>query len=125
MPLRMLIDGGAVQADDVVLVGARNLDPGEAEYIDEVGLPVGLDGLQRALTGVDAVYVALDCDVLDPGEGVEVFVPEPDGLSLADVELVLERLTERSRLAGAGLTGLVASSANEPALARLCAALGL
>ena len=123
--MRMLIDGGAVQADDVVLIGARNLDPGEAEFIDEVGLPLGLEGLQRALAGVDAVYVALDLDVLDPGEGVEVFVPEPDGLSLADVELVLERVTERSRLAGAGLTGLVASSANESALVRLCAALGL
>ena len=34
MPLRMLIDGGAVSAEDVVLVGARNLDPPEEEFIE-------------------------------------------------------------------------------------------
>ena len=33
MPLRMLIDGGAVAAGDVALVGARDLDPAEEGFI--------------------------------------------------------------------------------------------
>jgi arginase len=125
MPLRMLIDGGAVRADDVALVGARSLDPGEAAFIEEVSLPLGLDGIARALAGVDAVYVALDCDVLDPGEGVDVWFPEPDGLSLADVEAALGQAIARAPLAGAGLTGLVPSERNERHLTRLCRALGI
>jgi arginase len=125
MPLRMLIDGGAVRADDVALVGARSLDPGEAAFIEEASLPLGLDGIARALAGVDAVYVALDCDVLDPGEGVDVWFPEPDGLSLADVEAALGQAIARAPLAGAGLTGLVPSERNERHLTRLCRALGI
>ena len=35
MPLRMLLDSGAVEAQDVALVGARNLDPPEREFIRE------------------------------------------------------------------------------------------
>src|SRR5205823_2052649 len=38
MPLRMLIDGGAVQPEDVALVGARNLDPPEQEFIAARGV---------------------------------------------------------------------------------------
>jgi arginase len=125
MPLRMVIDGGAVRADDVALVGARSLDPGEAAFIEDVSLPLGLDGAVSALADVEAVYVALDCDVLDPGQGVDVWFSEPDGMSLAEVEVVLERVTELASLAGAGLTGLAPSERNEAALVRLCRALGL
>src|SRR5207248_10319683 len=38
MPLRMLLDAGTVAAEDTVLVGARNLDPPEAEFIASSGL---------------------------------------------------------------------------------------
>src|SRR6186997_2910460 len=65
MPLRMILDSGAVASADVALVGARNLDPGEAEYLARTGID---DSLERALAGVDGAYVALDLDVLDPGE---------------------------------------------------------
>jgi arginase len=125
MPLRMLVDGGTVRVEDVVLVGARRLDPGEEAFLDQAGLALGIDGVVPALASADAVYVAIDCDVLDPGEGVDVFMPEPDGLSIASVELVIERATELRPLAGAGFTGLVAAPGNQPVLERLCRALGL
>ena len=38
MPLRMLLDHGTVAADDVVLWGARNLDPPEEEFIAAAGI---------------------------------------------------------------------------------------
>jgi arginase len=125
MPLRMLLDGGHVRAEDVALVGARDLDPGELAFIAESRLATGTNGIEPALAGADRVYVALDCDVLDPGEGVDVFMPVPEGLSLTALETVLRDVADRLPLAGAGLTGLVVSDENGPALERLCAALGL
>jgi arginase family enzyme len=78
----------------------------------------------RALDGADAVYVALDCDSFDPGE-LAVFMPEPDGLRLGEVEELLRDLSSRVRVAGLGFTGLVRDAANEAKLARLATALGL
>jgi arginase len=124
MPLRMLLEDGSIEAGHVALVGARNLDPGEVEFIDRAGIHTGPGAVERALDGSDAVYVALDCDAVEPGE-LEVFMPEPDGLSLDELEELLGRIAAARRVAGAGLTGLVRAPANEPALARLCAALGL
>jgi len=122
MPLRMLLDGGAVEAADVALVGARNLDPPEVEFIAANGID---DDVDRVLARVDAVYVALDCDVFDPDE-LTVFMPEPRGPSLGDVERLFTRIRESGvKLAGAGLTGLAPDPANVEPLERLCAALGL
>ncbi len=74
MPLRMLIDDGIVAPDDVALVGARSLDPGEVGFLAETGID---DSLDRALDGVDAVYVALDFDVLDPPPRSRSSCPSP------------------------------------------------
>ncbi len=124
MPLRMLIDDGAIRAEDVALVGARALDPPEQEFIEAGGVQVGAGAVDRALEGTDAVYVALDCDVVEPGE-LAVFMPEPGGLRLGDLEDLLRTVAGQTRVAGAGLTGLVLDEENGPALSRLCASLGL
>jgi arginase family enzyme len=120
MPLRMLIDGGAVAADEVALIGARNLDPPEAEFIAEAGIH---DGVDAVLERVRTVYVALDCDVFAPDE-LTVFMPEPGGPTLADVERLFGDLRGRAAIAGAGLTGLTPDPANVEPLERLCTALG-
>ena len=124
MPLRMVIDDGAVLPRNVALVGARNLDPPEVEFIEASGVQTREGAVERALDGADAVYVALDCDGFDPTE-LSVFMPEPDGLRLAEVEELLAELALRTRVAGLGLTGLVRDESNEPKLVRLAAALGL
>src|SRR6185436_8626475 len=85
MPFRMLLDAGVVAPADAALVGARNLDRPEAEYMAEVGLD---DSVERALTGTDAAYVALDLDALDPSE-VDVLMPEPDGISADELEALM------------------------------------
>jgi arginase family enzyme len=120
MPLRMAIDRGAVDPRDVALVGARNLDPPEVEYIRAAGVA---DDPRAVLDRVDCVYVAVDCDVLEPGE-LSVFMPEPDGPSLADVERQLASIRERATVVGAGLTGLTPDPENTHRLERLTAALG-
>jgi len=120
MPLRMLIDGGAVDANDVALWGARNLDPPEVEFIAEAGIHDDPDAVLRR---VDVVYVAIDVDVFDPSE-LAVWMPEPDGPSLAEVERLLIGIRERSVVAGGGLTGLAPDPANVEKLERLTTAIG-
>ena len=121
MPLRMIIDGGIVDAEDVALVGARNLDPPEEEYIAEAGVH---REIAPALAGVGHVYVALDVDVLDPGE-LAVWMPEPNGPSAADIEATLLQVAAHAHVVGAGLTGLLPDPASVPTLERFAAALGL
>ena len=120
MPLRMLLGGGVIEPDDVALVGARNLDPPEVEYMVEEGID---DSLERALAGVDAVYIALDLDVLDPGEA-DVFMEEPRGPSVGEIESVLLETKARASIGGIGVTGFLASERNVPVITRLLAAAG-
>ena len=124
MPLRMLIDSGTVDPGNVGLVGARSLDPPEEEFISASGLRTGESGLAQALEGVDAVYVALDCDVLDPDEEIVSFMPEPGGLTVAETASILKQVASARPVVGAGLTGLAPAPANTEPLARLVAALG-
>jgi agmatinase len=124
MPLRMILDAGTVRPDDVALIGARNLDPPEIEFIAEAGIATGGGAVERALEGVDCVYVALDVDVFDPGE-MASFMPEPNGLRVEEVSALFGDVRRRSAVVGAGLTGLAPDPASLPALERLCGALGL
>jgi len=121
MPLRMLLDDGLVRPQDVALVGARNLDPPEEEYLAATGID---DSFERALDGVDAVYVALDLDVLDSAEA-EVFMPEPGGPRAEQIEAVLGGVVSRARLAGIGVTGHLADERNVAVITRLLAAAGI
>jgi arginase len=121
MPFRMILDEGLVAPADAALVGARNLDPAEAEYLDATGVD---DSLERALEGVDGVYIALDLDVLDPSEA-EVFMPEPAGLTVAKAEAVVREAAERAPVVGMGVTAFLPAERNLPVIARLVAAAGL
>ena len=123
-PLRVLIDSGTVNAADVALVAARNLDPPEEDFIASSGVHVGEEGLEPALDGVDCAYVAFDCDALAPGE-IEAFMPEPGGPTLAEAEAFLLRIRERASVLGAGFTAFLPKPENVPRLIRLAAALGL
>src|SRR5437867_4048486 len=49
MPLRMILDGGAVHPANAALVGARDLDPPERDFIAASGLHAGEDAIDRAL----------------------------------------------------------------------------
>jgi arginase len=115
MPLRMLIDAGDVQAGDVTLLGARNLDPPEAAFIASAGIRTSPGELPEQF------YVALDLDVVDPAE-LDVWMAEPDGLPLESLEELLASLPAPL---GAGFSGLVPSARNAVVLARLGLALGM
>ena len=115
MPLRMLIDAGDVDAADVTHLGARNLDPPEEDFLSS-------SPVRRDPSGVEEpVYVALDCDVLRPGE-LDVWMPEAGGPGLGELAALLRSLP---RPVGAGVTGLVWSERNEALVPQLARALGM
>jgi arginase len=124
MPLRKLIDSETVSADDVVLVGARNLDPPEEDFIAASGLHVGEARLDAALEGTGCAYVAFDCDALEEDE-IASFMPEAGGLTLDEAEAFLAQVRDRTSILGVGFSGLRAEPENVPRLNRLAAALGL
>jgi arginase family enzyme len=121
MPLRMILDAGAVAAENVALIGARNLDPPEADFIAASGIH---DTPEPALADVDCVYVAFDLDVLEPGD-VLPFMPEPHGLTVDRAEELCRGIAGTGSVIGVGFTGGTAESANVSAIHRLAAALGL
>ena len=124
MPLRMLLDSGAVDAQDVALVGARDLDPPEREFIHASGVHTGKHAIERALSDADGVYVAIDADGLDEAE-VGSFMPVQGGISVAEAEKLLSGIGRNATVVGAGLTGLLPEPRNVEPAVRLCAALGL
>ena len=124
MPLRMLVDSGAVAPHDVALVGARNLDPPERDFIAASGINAGKDAIARATDGAACAYVAIDGDVLEPAEAA-MFMPEPGGLSLRELEQLLLEARGRTNVLGAGFTGFTFEPANVEPVRRLAGALGL
>jgi len=123
-PLRLLIDSGAVDAQDVALVGARNLDPPEEELIAARGIGLGAAAVEEALAGAAGAYVAIDFDSLSADE-VAPFMPEPGGLSVAEAEDVLGSVRNATPVLGVGLTAMLPDERNLAPAARLTAALGL
>jgi arginase len=124
MPLRMLLDSGALQPEDLALVGTRNLDPPEEEFIAASGIGLGAEAVDGALADTVGTYVALDFDSLSEDE-VAPFMPEPGGLSVAEAEEVLVSVQERSAVLGAGLSAMLPDERNLAPATRLTAALGL
>lgn len=90
--------GSGLNPDNAVLVGARDLDPVEQEYIDAgtVSLikagPSMADDLRRVVAG-RPVYVHIDCDVLDAGT-VPTDYLVADGMTLDDLLATAEVLAE-------------------------------
>jgi arginase len=123
-PLRMLLDSGAIAAADVALVGVRNLDPPEAQFIAANGIATGREGVEQALAGTSGAYVAVDFDALADDE-VAPFMPEPGGMRVAEAETIFTAVRAKSQVLGAGLTAMLPDERNLAPAARLTAALGL
>lgn len=90
--------GAGLALSNVILVGQRDLDPAEERLIESgavTHVPPGpelADRLRAAVAG-RAVYIHLDCDVLNPGIVPTDYVVE-DGLSLDDLRSACAVLAE-------------------------------
>jgi arginase len=131
-----LIPASPLEPGKVVLVGARELDPGEEAYLAESGIPLLdaadvtpkklLDAVRK--TGAKRVYIHIDLDVLDPAEFDGLDSPVPFGLAAAAMIELIRSLKEKFELVGAGITQFAPTSpeqaeADLPTLLRIIGAL--
>ncbi len=134
MVLRSIIDAGLVAPADVLLVGARDLDPAEEHAVEQLGIAlVGLDEVgaavaERAASGAEALYAHVDLDVLDPSEFAGVGFPTPFGATAAELVAAIGAARAALPLAGAGVTefapaSVEAASDDLPSILRVISAL--
>lgn len=106
-------DGFApVPEKNVVLIGARDLDPREADNLSASAIahlaPARLDLLEKALDEllerVTHLYIHVDVDVLDESEGRANSYACAGGLSAEDLLSALEFIRSRCEISAGGLT---------------------
>lgn len=103
--------GPKITADRVAMIGLRDVDSGERDFLRDAGIAVftmsdvdasGIaDVARQALThlgGVDRLHVSLDLDVVDPLEAPGVGTPVPGGLTYREAHLLMELLSRDGRV---------------------------
>jgi arginase len=144
MVLRTLIGDGEpglvparpVKPANVILVGARELDPPEDAYLTESGIRLldATDVTGKSLiaaikaTGATRLYIHVDLDVLDPAEFEGLDSPVPFGLAAAALVDLIRAVKAKYELVGAGITEFAPTSpeqANQdlPTILRIIGAL--
>ncbi|WP_246578893.1 arginase [Cohnella xylanilytica] len=106
-----------IRKERLVLVGVRDIDPGEKELIRSEGIACftmhDIDKLgmktvmERAIAiagqGTDGVHLSLDLDALDPLEAAGVGTPVPGGVSYREAHFAMELLAESGLLTSADI----------------------
>jgi arginase len=104
-----------VKPEHVVIIGARDLDAGEKQYIRDKGIKVftmhevdrlGMtrvmdEAIQIVSKGTDGVHLSLDLDGLDPNEAPGVGTPVTGGFTYRESHLAMEMLAEANILTSA------------------------
>lgn len=109
-------DGAKIKPENVVIIGARSIDPGERELIkqhgikvytmhevDKFGMTVVIEKSLQYLKerNVDGVHLSLDLDALDPLYTPGVGTPVPGGVSYRESHLAMEMLEESGMITSA------------------------
>lgn len=105
-----------VEPGNVIIIGARSVDPGERELIKEQGIKVytmheiDRDGMTAVMKdaiaylrsrNVDGVHLSLDLDGLDPLYTPGVGTPVPGGISYRESHLAMEMLEDSGLITSA------------------------
>jgi arginase len=94
----------AVPEHRVLLVGARDLDPPEVDYLRQAEIrQLTTAELTAAVLPDGPLYLHVDLDVVDPDEVPGLRFPAPSGPALADVTETLRRVLATGRVAAIGL----------------------
>jgi arginase len=111
-----------VAEERVVLAGARDLDPLEAELLDRSSVRrETLEELPRHIESLPAgpIYLHVDVDVLDPGETAELRYPARSGASVTQLAEAIQSVLATGAVCAIGLAcswserGLLSSQARE------------
>ncbi|HLR75353.1 MAG TPA: arginase [Virgibacillus sp.] len=104
-----------IKPENIVIVGARCLDPGEKDLIKEKGMKVytmqeidrmGMPAVMEETINylkerTDGVHLSLDLDALDPTEAPGVGTPVIGGLTYRESHLAMEMLSEANIITSA------------------------
>jgi arginase len=103
--------GPVVREEETVLVGVRDLDPGERDAlrdsavevftmsdVDRLGIGRVTELATQRLAGLPRVHVSLDMDALDPQEAPGVGTPVPGGLTYREAHLLMEGAADGLRV---------------------------
>ncbi|MFD2210333.1 arginase [Virgibacillus halophilus] len=107
--------GPKIKPENVVIIGARSLDPGERDLIRKEGIRVytmheidrlGMSEVMRDAIAylqdkTDGVHLSLDLDGLDPTEAPGVGTPVLGGMTYRESHLAMEMLEEANILTSA------------------------
>jgi agmatinase len=114
-PLRLLVEDGSLQGENIVQVGLRGYwpDPPDFEWarsqgfrwflmedIVERGLGPVMDDVVAIAKGFDHLFLSFDIDVCDPGYAPGTGTPEPGGLTPREALRAVRRLAYEVGLAG-------------------------
>ncbi|WP_332646781.1 arginase [Lysinibacillus sp. 54212] len=108
------IEEAKLKPENIVIIGARDLDAGEKALIKKMGIKVftmhEIDKLGMAkvmeetiayLKHTDGVHLSLDLDALDPMECPGVGTPVLGGISYRESHLAMEMLAESGKITSA------------------------
>ncbi|PYT03668.1 MAG: arginase [Acidobacteria bacterium] len=143
MPLAALLGKGArelthvagfapkILPENVAVIGARSIDPGEREFIrsvgirvfsmselDERGLPdVVAEAVEIATMNTAGLHVTMDMDFIDPFYAPGVGTPERGGATYRESHLAMEKIAASGRVLSVELTEVnpVFDTANQTA----------
>ncbi|MES3516826.1 MAG: arginase [Natronomonas sp.] len=101
-----------IDADQIAMVGLRDLDDGERETIKQSGVsaytmsdidsrglvPVVEEALETVLADAEYLHVSFDMDVVDPDEAPGVGTPVRGGISYREAHATMERVAETDAL---------------------------
>jgi arginase len=104
--------GRKVNPDQIVIVGARDLDPGERRLLHEAGVhvrtiadidrrgmaEVTAEALRIAGEGTNGIHVMFDMDVVEPSEAPGVGTPVHGGITYREAHLAMEMVAESGKL---------------------------
>jgi arginase len=101
-----------VQARNTVLIGVRDLDPGERETLKQSGVTVytmrdlderGMrdvvdEAIRLASDGTAGVHLSFDLDVVDPEDAPGTGTPVWGGITYREAHLAMEMLADRAQI---------------------------
>jgi len=116
MPVYYAAEAGDMDPTRSVLIGLRDVDPGEKATIRELGITaftmsdvdrLGMESvIESALevAGDGPVHVSFDMDAIDPSEAPGVGTPVKGGITYREAHLALENIAASQRLGSLEIT---------------------
>ncbi|HEX5690955.1 MAG TPA: arginase family protein, partial [Roseiflexaceae bacterium] len=108
--------GGSVPERNVALLGARDLDPPEADALaasevtlvrsDQLANQAAFEAALAKLRGVEQLYLHIDIDVLDPAEAPGINYPAGGGLTVGQLQDAVRQVVAFGNVGAIALTAV-------------------